>query len=263
MLRPRLIPCLLIHDGGLVKSTQFGDYKYVGDPLNAVRIFNEKQVDELMIIDIDASVLNKEPNYDLIKKMALESRMPLCYGGGVSDAKQAKKIVSLGAEKVAISSAVIKNPEIILEISKAIGQQSVVVVLDIKKRKLFGGYETYIHNGKKNTKKDPFKLASLFESYGVGEIVLNSIDRDGMMSGYDLDLSIQMRDQVSIPMSILGGAGSLDDMKLLFSKIGVSGAAAGSVFVFKGKYRAVLINYPSFEDRRYLYDLSLNNRDLG
>jgi cyclase len=253
MLRSRIIPCLLIHDGGLVKSTNFQDYKYVGDPLNAVRIFNEKEVDELMVIDIDASVNGREPNFELIKKMASECRMPLCYGGGIKTVEHAKKLVSLGAEKVAISSGAIEKPNILLEIGKAIGTQSVVIVLDVKKKKIWGGYEVYVYNGIKNTKNDPFDLAEELEKIGIGELVLNNIDLDGTMKGYDIELCKRMRERISVPMTILGGAGSLSDISGAIKHLGVVGAGAGSLFVFKGKYKAVLINYPDRATRAQIY----------
>ena len=245
MLRPRIIPCLLVHNKGLVKTQKFKDSKYVGDPLNAVRIFNEKEVDELMVIDIDATVEQRGPNFDLIKKLAFECRMPLCYGGGVTTVEQAKKIISLGAEKVAISAAVLQNPNLIGEIAEGVGCQSVVVVIDIKKKKFFGGYDIYINNGKKSTGKDPVEFAKQAEALGAGEIVINSIDNDGMMSGYDFKIIDKVRDSINIPMTILGGAGSHQDIKTAIQKYGVIGTAAGSLFVFKGKYRAVLISYPT------------------
>lgn len=242
MLKPRVIPCLLVHNKGLVKTTKFKDPKYVGDPLNAVRIFNEKVVDELMVIDIDATKNNLEPNFDFIRNLAAECRMPLCYGGGVKTAQQAKTIINMGAEKVAISSEAINNPSIVSKISKAVGSQSVVCVLDVKK-KFLGGYEVFIHNGTKGTGKDPVDLAATFEAEGAGEIVINNIDRDGTMEGYDFKLIDKVREKISLPMSILGGAGSLDDIKAAIDRYNVIGAAAGSLFVFKGKYKAVLINY--------------------
>ncbi len=243
MLRPRIIPCLLVHDKGLVKTVQFKNPKYVGDPINAVRIFNEKQSDELMVLDIDASVEKKEPDYTMIKKLASECRMPLCYGGGIKTVEQAQKIFSLGVEKVALSSAAIENPGLVSEISERVGTQSVVVVLDVKK-KLFGGYEIVTHNGKKSTGKNPADMAVLFQKMGAGEIVINSIDQDGVMKGYDIDLATKIRKQITVPLTILGGAGSLDDIGKLISNFGIIGASAGSLFVFKGVYKAVLITYP-------------------
>jgi cyclase len=246
MLRPRIIPCLLIHEKGLVKTINFKNPKYIGDPINAVRIFNEKESDELMILDIDASVNRIEPDYGIIEKLASECRMPLCYGGGIKSVEQAQKIFSLGVEKVALSSAVIEDPELISRISNRVGTQSVVVVMDVKK-KFLGGYEIYTHNGKKATGKNPVEMAKLFEKMGAGEIVINSIDQDGVMKGYDLDLAENIRKETTLPLTVLGGSGSLEDMGKLIKKHGIIGASAGSLFVFKGAYKAVLINYPTPE----------------
>lgn len=248
MLRPRIIPCLLVHEKGLVKSVNFKNHKYVGDPINAVRIFNEKEVDELMVIDIDASVENREPDYKMIENLAAECRMPLCYGGGVKTVEQAQRIFSLGVEKIAVSSAIIEDPDFITRMAEKVGTQSVVAVLDVKK-KLLGGYEVYTHNGKKKTGKNPVEFAKELERLGIGEIVINSIDNDGVMKGYDMGIIEKVREAVSIPMTVLGGAGSLEDIKLLIKKFGIIGASAGSLFVFKGVYKAVLINYPSREEK--------------
>jgi imidazole glycerol-phosphate synthase subunit HisF len=248
MLRPRIIPCLLVHNKGLVKTTKFKDPKYVGDPINAVKIFNEKEVDELIVLDIDATVQNNEPNFEMIKNLAVECRMPFCYGGGVKTVAHARKIISLGAEKVAISASAIENPNLVSDIAKAVGRQSVVVILDIKK-KILGGYEVYTHNAKKGTGKSPIELAKQFEALGAGEIVLNSIDNDGVMKGYDVTIIDKIRDATSLPITILGGVGSLHDIENAISRYGIIGVAAGSLFVFKGVYKAVLINYPNKEDK--------------
>lgn len=248
MLRPRIIPCLLVHEKGLVKSVNFKNHKYVGDPINAVRIFNEKEVDELMVIDIDATVENREPDYKMIENLATECRMPLCYGGGVKTVEQAQRIFSLGVEKIAVSSAIIEDPAFITRMAEKVGTQSVVAVLDVKK-KLLGGYEVYTHNGKKKTGKNPVEFAKELEKLGIGEIVINSIDNDGVMKGYDMGIIEKVRDAVSIPMTVLGGAGSLEDIKRLIKQFGIIGASAGSLFVFKGVYKAVLINYPSREEK--------------
>jgi cyclase len=257
MLRPRIIPCLLIHDKGLVKTIRFSDPKYVGDPINAVKIFNEKEVDELMVLDIDATREKREPDYKMIAHLAAECRMPLCYGGGVTTCDQVKKIVGLGVEKVAISAAAINTPQIISESARKVGNQSVVVVIDVKKRGLGGKYEVMIHNGTKLTGKNPFDLAKEMEQLGAGEIVINSIDNDGVMKGYDQLLVEKIRKSIHIPLTILGGAGSLDDIGRLFGKNGILGAAAGSLFVFKGIYRAVLINYPNREEKDFLVKESI------
>ena len=252
MLRPRIIPCLLVRNKGLVKTVKFGESKYVGDPINAVKIFNEKEVDELVVLDIDATTKGVEPNYEMIRNLAVECRMPLCYGGGIKTVDQALKIVSLGVEKVALSSAAVQDPSLIAKIAEQVGNQSVVAVLDVKKKKLWGRYEVYLHNGKKSTGKDPASLARQLQHHGVGEILINSIDRDGAMNGYDLDLARAVRETTSVPMSVLGGAGSLDDIRALIDTFGIIGACAGSLFVFKGVYRAVLINYPDHQERRAL-----------
>ena len=251
MLRPRIIPCLLVHKGGLVKTQAFKDAKYVGDPINAVKIFNEKEADELMVLDIDATVNGVEPDFGLIAKLAAECRMPLCYGGGVTTAAQAERIVDMGVEKVAVSAAAINNPALLTEMAAAVGKQSVVAVLDVRKKTgLFAkGCEVCTHNGKTIHKHDPVVLAKQLQDAGAGEIVVNSIDRDGLMQGYDLDLASQFKQALKVPVTFLGGAGSLDHLCELISKLGVVGAAAGSLFVFKGKYRAVLINYPTLAQR--------------
>ena len=244
MLRPRIIPCLLVKDKGLVKTVNFKNPKYVGDPINAVRIFNEKQVDELTVLDIDATAENREPDYRMIENLAAECRMPLCYGGGVKSPEQAQRIFSLGVEKVAISSAAIQDPSLVTRIAERVGSQSVVVIIDVKK-KLLGGYEVYINNGKKAIGKNPFDFAKQLEDLGAGEIVVNSIDQDGVMKGYDMVLAEKMRSVTSLPLTVLGGAGTLPDIGKLIHKFGIIGASAGSLFVFKGVYKAVLINYPT------------------
>jgi cyclase len=245
MLRPRIMPCLLIKNGGLVKTVKFSTPKYVGDPLNAVKIFNEKEADELIVLNIDATISGEAPDFKMIEHLAAECRMPLCYGGGVRTVEQAKTIIGLGVEKVALSSAVLENPELVTLISKEVGSQSVVVVLDVKKR-LFGTrYEIWTHNATINTKKCPIEFSQEIEKLGVGEIVLNSIDNDGEMKGYDLVLAEKVREVTTVPLSILGGAGSLKDIGNLINHFGIIGAAAGSLFVFKGVYKAVLINYPN------------------
>ncbi|MFI3191056.1 imidazole glycerol phosphate synthase subunit HisF [Crenothrix sp. D3] len=245
MLRPRIMPCLLIKNGGLVKTVKFSTPKYVGDPLNAVKIFNEKEADELIVLNIDATISGEAPDFKMIEHLAAECRMPLCYGGGVRTVEQAKTIIGLGVEKVALSSAVLENPELVTLISKEVGSQSIVVVLDVKKKKLGTGYEIWTHNATVNTGKCPIEFSQEIEKLGVGEIVLNSIDNDGEMKGYDLVLAKKVREVTTVPLSILGGAGSLKDIGNLINHFGIIGAAAGSLFVFKGVYKAVLINYPN------------------
>ena len=254
MLRPRIIPFLMVHQGGLVKTVKFKDPKYIGDPLNAVKIFNEKEVDELIIVDIDATSNSREPDYDLLSKLARESSMPLCYGGGVNTPQQIEKIVGLGIEKVGISSAAISNPDLISESAKRVGSQSVVVILDVRKTGFINKqFELCTHNGKKAVKISPVEFARTAQGLGAGEILVNSIDKDGTTSGYDLTLAEQVRKIVNIPITILGGARDYSDLAELFARCGIIGAAAGSLFVFKGKYRAVLIQYPNPEEKLKIF----------
>jgi imidazole glycerol-phosphate synthase subunit HisF len=243
MLRPRITPCLLLHRGGLFKTRKFENPKYVGDPINAVRIFNEKQVDELIILDIDATVSKKGPDFDLVKRIAAECRMPLCYGGGVGSADDAAKLVSLGAEKVSVSSALLDRPELAGEISTRIGRQSLVATIDVRSGRLSGGYSVVSHNARRKHSVELEELCMMLEKFGAGEILVNSVDRDGTRKGYDTKLLKAVRDSVNIPITALGGCGSLADMLALVNQFGVIGAAAGSFFVFKGTYDAVLVNY--------------------
>lgn len=249
MLRPRIIPSLLVHRGGLVKTVHFKDPKYVGDPINAVKIFNEKEADELVVFDIDATANGSEPDFKMIANLAVECRMPLCYGGGVKTVEQAKRIIGLGVEKVAISSAAVENPALISATAQEIGNQSVVVVIDCKKDPGSDAYHVWTHNGARSTGLSALDVAKQAEQLGAGEIVINSIDNDGKMKGYDIDFARAVRATIGLPMTVLGGAGSLGDIGKLLSACGVIGAAAGSLFVFKGPYRAVLINYPPLEKR--------------
>lgn len=249
MLRPRITPCLLVHKAGLVKTVGFKAPKYVGDPINAVKIFNEKEADELIVLDIDATVNNAEPDYRMIANLAAECRMPLCYGGGIKSSTQAKRIIGLGVEKVAISSAAVEHPKLIKQFADEIGCQSVVVVLDVKKRLFSKDYDVFSKNARTNTKRSVFDLALEAEKLGAGELLINSIDLDGAMTGYDLDLAKKIRQTVNIPITILGGAGTLDDIEALIRSCGVIGASAGSLFIFKGVYKAVLINYPTLAQR--------------
>ena len=245
MLRPRIIPCLLVQNGGLVKTVNFGNPKYVGDPINAVKIFNEKEVDELIVLDIDATTQNKEPDYGMIRNLAAECRMPLCYGGGAKTVEQVERIISLGVEKVAVSAAAVDDPEIVARAAEVVGSQSIVVAMDVRKDGRGGKYEVWTHNGSKTSGRSPVEFVKQMATLGAGEMVINSIDRDGVMKGYDLDLVNEIREAISLPITVLGGAGTLKDIAALIHTFGIIGAAAGSLFVFKGVYRAVLINYPS------------------
>jgi len=234
-----------VKDGGLVKTQAFANPKYVGDPINAVRIFNEKEVDEILVLDIDATARGRAPQYDLIRKLAAECRMPLVYGGGVSRVEEVERLVGLGVEKVCLSTAAVADPGLISRASDVVGSQSVAVVMDVGDGQTESGYQLFTNNGSVATGLEPATFASAMAAAGAGEIVVNCIPRDGMMKGYDLKLARLVREAVSTPISILGGAGSLSDIGTLISQLGVIGASAGSLFVFKGVYRAVLINYPN------------------
>jgi len=242
MLRPRIIPVLLVHKGGLYKTIGFDKPKYVGDPLNAVRIFNEKEVDELMVVDIDATRLGREPDYALIRNLAAECRMPLAYGGGVNSVEQFQRLISLGVEKVAVSAAAAQDLGLVSAAAERVGRQSVVVVMDVRRQG--AGWKLFTHNGTRATSLDAVEFARRAEAAGAGEIVVNAIDNDGQMKGYDLDLVRAVRAATSRPITVLGGAGKLADVAGLLREFGIIGAAAGSLFVFKGVYRAVLISYP-------------------
>ena len=253
MLRPRIIPCLLVHDGGLVKTVRFASPKYVGDPINAVKIFNEKEADELVVLDIDATVRGVDPNLKVIGRLAAECRMPLCYGGGVRSVSQAKDIIGLGVEKVALSAAAVQDPSLLSRIADEIGRQSVVAVLDVKRSGRSGGYGVWTHNGSRDSGRNLLDLALELKRAGAGELLVNSIDRDGIMEGYDLDLAEIVRNALGIPITILGGAGSLAHLGQLIRRCGVLGVAAGSLFVFKGPYKAVLISYPGAVQKEDLF----------
>jgi cyclase len=243
MYTNRVIPCLLLKNGGLVKTIKFKDPKYIGDPINAIKIFNEKEVDELIIIDIEASKQNREPDFNIIKEIASECFMPVCYGGGVKSFDHAQKIFNLGIEKISINSLLFNDVSVLEKIIKTYGSQSLVASIDCKKTFL-NGYQVLSPLGNRNTKKLVSWVKEL-ESVGVGEIFLNSVDRDGTMQGYDLDLIKIVSDAVTIPVIACGGASSIENLLLPITKAGASAVAAGSLFVFHGRHRAVLINYPN------------------
>lgn len=247
MIQTRVIPCLLLRNAGLVKTVLFKEPKYLGDPINIVRIFNDKEVDELVFLDITATPEKKRPPFDHLRKIASECFMPLCYGGGVADLETMRTLYGLGIEKVALNTAAVEDPPLMAAASKEFGAQSVVVSIDVRK-KLFGGYEVYTHGGRKATGLDPAQHARRMEQEGAGEILLNSIDRDGTMSGYDLALVRRVSSAVGIPVVACGGAGSTADLTAVVRDGGASAAAAGSIFVFQGAHRAVLISYPTQKD---------------
>ncbi len=254
MLRPRVTVFLMLKNKSLIKTVKFGEHKYIGDPINAVRLFNEKQVDEIVIADAFCTAECREPDYKLIHDLASECRMPFCYAGGVKSLYQVEKIIGLGVEKVAIGHSAIHEPSLISEAAKRVGSQSVVAVLDVKKHKLPSKYIVYTKNGKSCSNREVSSVAADVETAGAGEIIINSIDRDGTLSGYDFELVARVKESVSIPISVVGGSSSLNDMGQLFKRFGIVGAVGGSMFVFKGKYRAVLIQYPSLAEKAELTD---------
>ena len=251
MLKTRVIPCLLLRNGGLVKTFQFDKPKYVGDPINAVRIFNEKEVDEIVILDITATPEKTEPNFELIKDLASQAFMPLAYGGGITTIQQIEKLFSIGIEKVVLDTIVSTNPNLIKQASDIAGSSSVVVCMDVKS-KLFGKPTVFNHAGKVDTKQDPIQFAQKMQELGAGELIFNSIDRDGMQKGYDLPIIEKIAKAIDIPLVALGGAATLDDFRKAVDH-GASAVAAGSMFVFHGKHKAVLITYPEYKKLESLF----------
>lgn len=244
MLSHRVIPALLLRENGLVKTRRFDKAKYVGDPINAIRIFNEKEVDELIVLDIDATRLKRQPNYSLIEEFAAECFMPLGYGGGISTVAQARQLFSLGVEKVVLQSAALENPRILTELAARFGSQSIVVSIDVK-RDWLGRLRLWSSSARRNLTADWQTVMKELVSAGAGEVLLNSVDRDGMQKGYDLELIKSASTILDVPLVALGGAGELQH---LFEAVqaGASAVAAGSLFVLQGPHRAVLISYPGY-----------------
>ncbi|MCE2787679.1 MAG: AglZ/HisF2 family acetamidino modification protein [Sphingobacteriales bacterium] len=247
MTRARIIPLLLLENRGLYKTKKFSDAKYVGDPLNAVKIFNEKQCDELIILDISASKKRKKPDFALIKEIASECFMPLAYGGGIETLQDIETILKSGIEKVILNTVLIANPSFLKEASKAFASSTLVASVDIRKN-IIGKALIHSHTGLNIKFTDPLEFSKHIEDQGAGEIMINSIDRDGMMIGYDLHQIKKISDVISIPLIAAGGCRDLADIHMLFNETNASAAAAGSFFVFHGKHRAVLISYPSPEE---------------
>lgn len=243
MLQVRVIPCLLWKDGGLVKTVKFKSPNYIGDAINAIRIFNEKEVDELMILDIEASLKGKKPNIELIRQIASECFMPLCYGGGISTIEDIKSVLSLGVEKVAINSKAVEDPQFIKAAAQTYGSSTIVVCIDYKKSFL-GGLRVMMKSGTVNSKYHPVEFAQLMQEMGAGEIVMNAIDKDGTMNGYDYDLLMKVTQNVAVPVIAMGGAGNISHFSEAVKKTHVSAVAAGSFFVYQGPHKAVLISYP-------------------
>ena len=252
MLSKRVIPVLLLKNKGLVKTIQFKNPTYVGDPINAVRIFNEKEIDELVFLDITASVNGTEPNYEMVQDIATECFMPFGYGGGITRIDQIKKLFQLGVEKVILNSIVYSNPNLITEAATIFGSQSIICSVDVRKN-VWGKYELFSHSGSKKQKVELLSHLKNLVSYGTGEIFVNSIDKDGIMKGYDIDLIKKITESINVPVVCCGGAGSMEHLKDVFSSTQVSGLAAGSLFVFHGRHKAVLINYPTQKElKKYI-----------
>jgi cyclase len=252
MLNHRVIPCLLLSNGGLVKTRKFENGVYVGDPINAIRIFNEKEVDELVLLDIRASLEKRGPDYDLLKEIASECFMPLAYGGGIISIDQIRTLLRLGIEKVILNTALNRDPNFVREAVDTFGSQAITASIDVR-RKLFGRYEVITLAGTEATGLTPVEAARKAEELGVGEILLTSIDAEGSMTGYDIDLLAQVSQSTNVPVIASGGAGKLDDFRTAVRAGHASAVSAGSMFVFYGPHRAVLITYPQYSTLRELF----------
>jgi len=247
MFRPRVIPVLLLKNKGLVKSIKFKNYRYIGDPINAVKIFNDLKADELVFLDIMASKENRTISLDFVKNVGEEANMPFAVGGGITTIKHIQDIISAGAEKVIINTQAGMNPDFIRTAADTFGSSTIVVCMDVKKN-FFGTYKTWTLGGKKSTGYNPIDYAKLMQDLGVGELIVQSIERDGLMKGYDVELLKDISESVTIPVVALGGAGNLMHMKQAYREACINGLAAGSMFVYHGQRKGVLINYPDYEE---------------
>jgi cyclase len=252
MFRPRVIPVLLLKGQGLVKSVRFKDYRYIGDPINAVKLFNDMNADELAFLDIMANSEKRSISLDFVKRVGEEANMPFSAGGGIRSIDEIRQILSAGAEKVILNTIAAENPIFVKEASDEFGSSTIVVSLDVNKN-LFGKEMTYIYSGKKATRHDPVSFAKLMEEMGAGELIVNSIDHDGTMKGYDIGLTRRVSEAVSIPVVAMGGAGNTDDLKKAVDEGYASAVAAGSLFVYHGQRRAVLINYPDSKELNRMF----------
>lgn len=252
MFRPRVIPTLLLKNNGLVKSVKFKDYRYIGDPINAVKIFNDLGADELIILDIMASKENRSIPLDFIRKVGDEANMPFSVGGGICTIPQIKHIIAAGAEKIILNTSASNRPEFVKEASDEFGSSTIVVSIDVKKS-MFGRERVYSLSGRKATEFDPVNFALMMENQGAGEIIINSIERDGTMHGYDISLIKRISEAVKIPVVAFGGAGNYNDLKIAINEGFASAVAAGSIFIYHGRRKAVLLNYPSQEEIKNLF----------
>ena len=255
MLKHRVIPCLLVHNGGLVKTQKFANPKYVGDPINAIRIFNDKEVDELVVLDISASKEKREPNYELIEQLASECFMPLCYGGGIRTIEQARTLFGLGLEKIVVQSAALEDLTLLTKIAEQFGSQSVVISVDTKKN-WFGKHSLFMSASGKITSRRWQDYVKQAVAAGAGEVMLNAVDRDGLMQGMDIELIKDASANVPVPLIAIGGVGCLADIKAAI-EAGASAVAAGAFFVYQGPHRAVLITYPNYQELEHLLRGSL------
>jgi cyclase len=244
MFRPRVIPVLLLQNQGLVKSRRFKKHRYIGDPINSVKIFNDLNADELVFLDITASREHRSISLDFVRDVGEEASMPFAVGGGITTIKEIKNILNAGAEKIILTTASFLNPHLVSEAAALFGSSSIVVCIDVKKN-MFGKEQTWILGGSKSTGVSAVQFAEQMQEEGAGELIIQSIDRDGTMTGYDIPLLIKISQAVTIPVVALGGAGKLEDMKEVYSKSYVSALAAGSMFIYHGSRNAVLINYPT------------------
>ena len=253
MLKTRVIPVLLLCDNRLVKGIKFKNHKYVGDPINAVKIFNDKEVDELVFLDIAATKNNKGPNFALLEDIATEAFIPFAYGGGIRTVEEASRLFKLGVEKVIINTAAHEDPSLIKKLSNTFGAQSIVVCIDVKKN-FWGKHDVYIRNGRVKIKQNPVDYAKQMQSLGAGELIISDIEKDGTRLGYNLELLKSITDSVTIPIVALGGAGNLEQFYIAVNETGVSAVAAGDMFVFNGKHKAVLITYPGYEKLKRIFE---------
>ena len=242
MLRPRVMPALLLERGSLVKTIKFRDASYVGDPVNAIHIYNEMEVDELVVLDIAATIQGQSPPFELLRKIASECFMPVAYGGGIRTLDDIRELFALGIEKVSVNTRAVEDPALIAAAAERFGSQAIVVSIDAKLEN--GRYVVYTHGGRTRTTLDPVAHAKAMEQLGAGEVLITSIDRDGTMQGYDLALIRSVVDAVGIPVIALGGAGSIEHLESAVKQGGAAAAAAGAMFVYFGRNRAVLINFP-------------------
>lgn len=252
MFLPRIIPLLLLKGKGLVKTVKFKEPRYIGDPINAVKIFNDLKSDELIFLDITASKEGRCVSVDLVKNIGDEAFMPFGVGGGISSIEQIEQLLKAGAEKVVLNTQAMLNPKLIEDAANVFGSQSIVVCLDVKKT-LFGKYEIWIKDGSVNTKINPLEHVRFLEDAGAGEIIINSIDNDGMMTGYDNKLIVKVSDRVSVPVVACGGAGTLSHLKDGYFEGNAHALAAGSIFIYHGQRKAVLINYPSKRELKEIF----------